>query len=315
MSKIACLSLNSQGTNAQFSVSLTIGVYGVGFVGGATADVLERAHKVYRYDAFYNPKKHREPWNSSGHLENLAANSEVVFFCLPTPMQLSDEINYTPMYNSFVDFTKALERVGRSKDEVVGVIRSTAVSGTTDSFAEKYGLRLTFNPEFLRERTALEDMKKTSRVVIGSRNHADGEIVERVYKSIFPSAVYHHVGTREAEMVKYMANGMLAAQVALANEFFDICSAGGIDYNLVKNLVLEDSRIGRNLDVLGPDDDRGFGGKCFPKDLNALRTWAREHGFNPWLLDSVWRKNLEVRRKHDWLDILGATSGNIKFDS
>ncbi|MEK6847357.1 MAG: hypothetical protein AABY16_04280 [Nanoarchaeota archaeon] len=293
---------------------MNVGVYGVGFVGGATADVFEQAHKVYRYDAFYNPKRHKEPWNTPRHLENLAANSEVVFFCLPTPMQPNDEIDYTPMHESFQNFVRALEIVRRSRSDVIGVIRSTAVSGTTDNFAEQYKLRLTFNPEFLREKTALEDMRNTSRIVIGSRTLADGEIVEKVYRAVFPNAVYHHVSTREAEMVKYMANGMLAAQVALANEFFDICKAGGIDYNLVKSLVLEDSRIGRNLDVPGHDGDRGFGGKCFPKDLNALRAWARKHGFNPWLLDAVWRKNLEVREKHDWLEIPGAVSDNTKFE-
>ena len=293
---------------------MSVGVYGVGFVGGATADVLEQAHKVYRYDAFYSSQRHRQAWNSQKQLDELATGSDVVFFCLPTPMQSNDEIDYSPMHDSFQKFVRALDVSGRSKDSVVGVIRSTAVSGTTDFFAETYGLRLTFNPEFLRERTALEDMANTSRVVIGSRNEADGDLVEKMYREVFPNAVYHRIGTREAEMVKYMANGMLAAQVSFANEFLDICRAGGINYDLIKKLVLEDPRIGRNLDVPGPDGNRGFGGKCFPKDLNALRAWARKQGFNPWLLDAIWRKNLEVRGNKDWLDIPGATSKNSNFE-
>lgn len=294
-------------------VKMSVGVYGVGFVGGATADVLEQVHKVYRYDAFYNPKRHRQPWNTQEHLDNLAANSDVVFFCLPTPMEKSGEIDYRPMHSAFSEFVNALNRVGRKNDKVVGVIRSTAVSGTTDFFAKQYGLRLAFNPEFLRERTALEDMKSTSRVVIGSEDKRDGELVELVYRAVFPGAVYHHVDTREAEMVKYMANVMLAGQIALANEFWDICNVFGIDYGSVKRIVLEDERIGRNLDVPGPDGDRGFGGKCFPKDLNALCAFARKQGFNPELLEAVWRKNLAVRKKHDWLEIPGATSENKNF--
>ncbi len=293
---------------------MSVGVYGVGFVGSATADVLGSKNAIYRYDAFYNPRKHSQPYNSEKNLDDLAYNSDVVFFCLPTPMRSNDEIDYSPMHSSFQKFVEALKRVGRPKNNVVGVIRSTAVSGTTEHFADIYGLRLTFNPEFLRERTALEDMRNTSRIVIGSQQQRDGALVESVYCTVFPNAKYHHVGTREAEMIKYMANGMLAAQVALANEFFDICSAGGINYDLVKTLVLEDSRIGRNLDVPGHDGDRGFGGKCFPKDLNALRAWARQHGFSPWLLDAVWRKNTEVRNNEDWLKIPGATSGNKNFE-
>ncbi len=229
-------------------------------------------------------------------------------------MRPNDEIDYAPMDDSFQNFVHALGKVGRSRSDVVGVIRSTAVSGTTELFAKKYGLRLTFNPEFLREKTALEDMKNTSRVIIGSSLPADGDLVEKVYRSVFPNASYHQVSPSEAEMVKYMANGMLAGQIALANEFFDLCAAGGIDYNTIKELVLEDPRIGLNIDVPGPDGDRGFGGKCFPKDLNALRAYARNKGFNPWLLDAVWRKNIEVRQKHDWLDIPGATSGNNNFE-
>ena len=80
MSKIACLSLNSQGTNAQFSVSLTIGVYGVGFVGGATADVLERAHKVYDP----NPRDGKpEPTIGAGHYMDRGDSRETFFRVLP----------------------------------------------------------------------------------------------------------------------------------------------------------------------------------------------------------------------------------------
>ena len=288
---------------------MQVGVYGVGFVGGATADVLGSVHTVHRYDKF------RVPYNRAECLESLAKFSDVVFFCLPTPMKPNDEIDYAPMYDSFRTFVDTLESVGRPRNDLLGVIRSTAVSGTTDAFAKKYGLRLAFNPEFLREKTARQDMENTSRIVIGARDSRDAQLLEQVYRQRFPDAIYHIVRTDEAEMVKYMANGMLAAQVALANEFFDICRAGNINYDLVKSLVLEDSRIGRNLDVPGPDGERGFGGKCFPKDLNALRAWARDKGFNPWLLDAVWRENLEVRKKHDWLDIPGATSSNQSFSS
>jgi UDPglucose 6-dehydrogenase len=286
---------------------MKVGVYGVGFVGGATADVLEKVHTIYRYDKF------KRSYSGAEALDDLVHHSDLVFFCLPTPMNANDSIDYSPMHDSFTDFVTALDRIGRKRKDLLGVIRSTAVSGTTDMFAEKYSLRLAFNPEFLRERTAREDMENTSRIVIGASCGEDAEILRKVYSERFPLAKYHLMGTKDAEMVKYMANGMLAAQIALANEFFDICMAAGINYDLVKETVLEDSRIGQNLAVPGPDGQRGFGGKCFPKDLNALRAWARDKGFNPWLLDAIWRKNLEVRGEHDWLGIPGATSGNKDF--
>src|SRR3989338_9713092 len=104
-------------------------------------------------------------------------------------------------------------------------------------------------------------------------------------------------------MIKYAANVMLAGQIALANEIYQICNHVGVDYTVVKETILQDSRIGRNLDVPGPDGNLGFGGKCFPKDLNALIYLAREHMYRPHLLEEVWRLNERVRTDLDWLNI------------
>ena len=69
-----------------------------------------------------------------------------------------------------------------------------------------------------------------------------------------------------------------------------------------------DDRIGKNLQVPGPDGDFGFGGKCFPKDLNALIYLARENMYRPYLLEEIWRLNEKLRKNKDWLEIEGATT-------
>jgi len=74
-----------------------------------------------------------------------------------------------------------------------------------------------------------------------------------------------------------------------------------------------DDRIARNIDVPGPDGKLGFGGKCFPKDLNALIYLAREKMYRPYLLEEIWRLNEKVRKNKDWWDIPGATSENKDF--
>ena len=103
---------------------------------------------------------------------------------------------------------------------------------------------------------------------------------------------------------------MLASQVALANELYRICQGVGVEYDIVKEAILQDSRIARNIDVPGHDGEFGFGGKCFPKDLRAFTYLAREHNVEPYLLDEVWRSNATIRKKHDWNEIKGATTDN-----
>lgn len=275
---------------------------GMGMVGGATAQVLGRIHKIHPYDKY---KKDAEGKLKYNDLEGLK-NSEVIFLCVPTPMKPSGEIDYSPIHNS-LDFLKSLTE-GKSKPLVI--VKSTAVSGTTDKLAEKYPFMFAFNPEFLREKHALKDMENTDRVIIGANEPEVGKKVLEVYKPVFPNARYIIVDRKTAEMIKYAANVFLASQIAIANELYDVCNAVGVDYDLVKEAILLDERIGRNIDVPGPDRNRGFGGKCFPKDLNALIYLARERMYRPYLLEEVWRLNERVRKNKDWFDIPGATSMN-----
>ncbi|VVB78967.1 UDP-glucose 6-dehydrogenase AglM [uncultured archaeon] len=281
---------------------MNIGMIGVGFVGGATAEVLKPFHNLYLYD------KYKSPYNKEENLENIAKYSESVFICVPTPMQKSGAIDYTNIHNSVNELNNKVNNLKRNPKDLLIIIRSTAVSGTTDELAEKYAFRFAFNPEFLREKNALEDMKNTDRIVIGANTNEDREKAASIYRPVFPNAKYVLTDRKEAEMIKYMANIMLAGQIALANEFYQICNVLGIDYNEVKDAVLLDKRIGRNLDVPGPDGDLGFGGKCFPKDLNAAIHLARQNMYRPYLLEEIWRLNEKVRKNQDWLSIEGATS-------
>ena len=286
---------------------MNLGIVGVGFVGGATAHVLKKAHNLYLYD------KYKPDYNSQENLEALARNSECAFICVPTPMKASGEIDYTSIHNSVNQLLETTEKIKRNPKDLLVIIRSTAVSGTTDELAEKYPFQFAFNPEFLREKYAIEDMEKTNRIIIGANDSESAKKVERIYKPIFPNAKYIFVNTKTAEMIKYAANVTLAGQVAIANELYQICKATGIDYDSVKTAILLDERIGRNIDVPGPDGDFGFGGKCFPKDLNALIYLARDRNYRPYLLEELWRLNEKLRKSKDWLNIEGATSSK-NFD-
>src|SRR3989339_511200 len=175
---------------------MKIGFMGMGFVGGTTAKVLESVHEIIPYDI--DPKK--------GYLENLLKlkDAEAIFLSVPTPMMPSGKIDYSPIKNSLETLTEVTQEMN---NKPLVIIRSTAVSGTTDSLEQKYPFDFAFNPEFLREK------------------------FEDIYKPIFPNANYIHLTTKEAEMVKYMANVMLTLQIAAANEFYQICKSMNIDYN------------------------------------------------------------------------------------
>lgn len=279
----------------------------MGFVGGTTAKIFSKSHEIFPYD------KYKEPYCSKKNIEDLVENSEIIFLCVPTPMKPSGEMDYSAINNS-LDFLKEEAKLkNKNLEDIMIVVRSTAVSGTTDRLAEDYPFRFSFNPEFLREKHALEDMENTRRVVIGANTLKDYLRVEEVYKPLFPDAKYFHCSVKEAEMVKYAANVMLTLQIAAANEIYQICDATEIDYNKIKNMILLDERIGRNINVPGPDGDFGFGGKCFPKDLRALTYLARECGYGAYFLEEAWRLNERVRKNKDWLNIPGATSGNKNF--
>ena len=225
-------------------------------------------------------------------------------------MKITGEIDYSDIHNSMDQLIEELMKLGRNPQDILIVIRSTAVSGATDKLAYKYPFRFAFNPEFLREKHAVEDMKNTDRVVVGANDEKSINQLHGVYKPLFPNAKYSIVTRKEAEMIKYAANVTLASQVAIANEIFQVCNAVGVNYDVVKDSILLDKRIGNNIDVPGPDGDFGFGGKCFPKDLKALIRLAQEHEYDPYLLQEVWRTNERVRKNKDWIKIKGATSRN-----
>ena len=279
---------------------MKIGIIGVGFVGGATAEVFREKYNVALYD------KYKEEYNQPLAL----IDSDIIFICVPTPAKSTGEIDISMIEDSLI----LLEKLTKGKKEKpLVVIRSTSVPGTAEKLSKKYFFHIASNPEFLREKHSIEDMKNTRRIVIGAGDEKDKEKLISTYKSLFPDAVYICTDTKTSEMIKYAANAMLIGQIGLANEIYKICESLKIDYNDIKEALLLDQRIARNIDVPGHDGKFGFGGKCFPKDLKAIIFLSKQKGHNPGLFQEIWRLNERVRKNKDWLKIPGATSDNLNF--
>lgn len=267
---------------------MKIGIIGRGVVGNALEYGLKRGHEIISYDKYKNGFQSLKE----------VANCFVIFMSLPTPMLQSGKIDLSPLENSIAELYPLLKK----PEETVIAIKSTATSGTTESFKEKYPKsHWAFVPEFLTQRNANQDFINTDRIVIGTDSEYAHNTLETVFREAKFTCPIVRVGIRTGEFIKYASNILLAVKVTFANEMYEICQRLGIDWDIVKEVLLMDKRIGKShLSVPGPDGDRGWGGSCFPKDLSALIYLSKELGYYPYFLEKVWRSNLRWRKKKDW---------------
>ena len=184
-------------------------------------------------------------------------------------------------------------------DYTVIVDKSTVPVGTADRVRqavaeelERRGLQVPFdvvsNPEFLKEGAAIEDFMKPDRIIVGTGSERARELMRQLYA---PFNRNHErtlfMGVRDAEMTKYAANSMLATKISFINEIANLCEIMGVDVENVRRGIGSDSRIGFSFIYPGC----GYGGSCFPKDVQALIRMARDAGFDPRVLTSVEERN------------------------
>jgi UDPglucose 6-dehydrogenase len=211
---------------------------------------------------------------------------EYAFVCVPTP----------PAPDGSCD-TSIVEDVAGWLETDVIILRSTVSVGTTERLALQTGKRIVFQPEYGPAETPdhpFNNLRNIRWLILGG-SRTDTIAVADLYKTTFNADIaIHQTDSRTAELTKYMENAFLAAKVAFCNEFYDIASRLDVDYNELRELWLLDPRIGRSHTFVFPDD-RGFGGKCLPKDLSAIIATARDAGVEPAFLDGVEHANSAVR--------------------
>lgn len=286
----------------------TIGVIGHGFVGKAIADGFKHyvpSCKVYDIN----------PMNSVHDYFDVIAQ-DILFMCLPTPMMPDGSVDLRIVQNALQTLESALQ----VKHKPV-IIKSTIPPLDLEVLARDFKptIHLIYSPEFLTERTAMLDFQQQNRLIFGdyvSEDTATTELVEAydtnitqintLFSNRFPLVPTLWTTMRQASLIKYFTNVFFATKISLFNEFNQIAEALGVDGNQTVEMVLLDQRIGRShWQVPGHDGKPGFGGSCFPKDINGYMTMARELGVAPMLALAAWHKNLEVRPKKDWEKLVG----------
>lgn len=252
----------------------TIGIMGMGVVGDALHDYFQRRDHALRV---FDPNR------GLGSVQSIN-EADVVFICVPTP--------YMPE-RGFDD--SALESaVSLLEGSKIVVIKSTVLPGTTEAYQARYSQHcMLFNPEFLRESYSRTDFLRPDRQIVGYT--AQSRHLAESIMSMLPSAPHMRVmGAREAELAKYMTNAFLALKVTFANEIYDLASALDVDYDVVKDAVAADLRIGTSHLAVLEGGYRGYGGKCLPKDTKALLELGERMGVPMRLLRTADRINASL---------------------
>jgi UDPglucose 6-dehydrogenase len=270
-----------------------IGIIGQGFVGTATSEGLKEHFQVYTYDKFLDKK------SNCVNMLQVCEYAKIVFVCLPTPMKKDGSCDLTILES-------VVNEINSYKLENIVVIKSTVPPGTTRAFNKTCNnIQVVFNPEFLTEANYIEDFKNQNRIIIGGPRPAS-TIVKNMFIKVFQDVPIIKTGSNTAESVKYFTNCFLATKVSFANEFKQICDQADVDYDKVVEYALYDERLGKShFTTPGPDGRSGFGGSCFPKDINALIFFASQLGVSADVLSAAWKKNLEVRPERDWEQLKG----------
>ena len=272
-----------------------IGIIGQGYVGSAIKNGFEEYFTVNTFDKFLDQK------STCNTLKSLVDSSDLIFICLPTPMN-KDGSCHLNILEDVLSEINALKYI----DKKTFVIKSTVPPGTTDYFIHNYAnLNIVYNPEFLREANFMDDFKKQKFIILGGKND-DLHTVAEIYSTVFPNIEIIKTSAKTAEMTKNMINTFLATKVSFANEMKLICDKINLDYNDVISIALKDVRLGKtHWDVPGPDLKLGFGGSCFPKDINSLNSFSKKLNLQCNVIEAAIKTNNQVRPEKDWEKLKG----------
>jgi len=227
------------------------------------------------------------------NLAEAIEEAKIIFLALPTPPGGDGSADLSYVLGAAKDIGKII------KDYKVIVTKSTVPVGTADKVRTALGNETTVefdvvsNPEFLREGVAVEDFMKPDRVVVGTKSEKAQKLMAELYGPyVRQGNPIIFMDERSSELTKYAANSFLATKITFMNEVANLCELVGADVDMVRRGIGSDERIGRRFLFPGV----GYGGSCFPKDVQALVKSADEHQYNFKILNSVIEVN-ETQKK------------------
>lgn len=264
---------------------MKVAIVGIGFVGKALSNVLKDTVNLKKIDPSLGTS-----------IKDLALfNPELVFICVPTPMKKNGNQDLS-ILNEVVD------EINNYKIETLLVLKSTVLPQSVKEIEKKYP-NLIYNPEFLRENHAEEDLINSKFILHGGDKEIAKKLstfYEKHTKCVTKNYVY--LDLISASLVKYTINSFLATKVIFFNQLFEIFSKSNTkeEWKNVINVLSMDSRIGEtHMDVPGHDGRKGFGGACFPKDTSAFLKYSEQLDENFTLLKEAIKVNNSIRSKYN----------------
>ena len=250
-------------------------IIGYGYVGKALGEMFPDA-------LFFDPVN-----PASSRKQDINRQCDFAIIAVPTPM-LPDGSCDTSIVESSVAWLRTPHIL----------IKSTVPPGTIAKLSRKYRKKLVFSPEYTGESKYWSPYNwkivEEPFLILGGPRTETGFMLNLFKKKMGPVKRYFQTDSTTAEMVKYMENAFYATKVTFCNEFFEIARVFGVDYNELRELFIADPRLSP-MHTLVFEDKRGFDGKCFPKDLNAIVQAAAKKKYDAKLLREVLTSNVKFR--------------------
>ena len=244
----------------------------------------------------------------SSDISDAVKKSDVCFIAVGTPQKEDGSADLSAVF----DVAKSIAIAMNGYKVVVN--KSTVPVGTCDRIASiikentDFDFDVVSNPEFLKQGDAVQDFLKPDRVIIGASSQRAFDVMREIYASFLKTGnPVIEMDAKSAEMTKYASNAFLALKISYANEIANICENIGADAEMVRKGMCADKRIGKKFLFPG----LGYGGSCFPKDVKALISVAKDVGYTAELLMAT--DNINLRQRYNFINkIMKRYNGNIR---
>jgi nucleotide sugar dehydrogenase len=265
-----------------------IAIIGYGYVGKAMYNLFKDHYEMMVYDIDENLKTHS--------LNEINAAAYMSVICLPTDM----------LEDGSCDISLVEEAVKNLETPLI-LIKSTVTVGTSKYLKEEYSKNIVFSPEFAGESKYWSpfkfdnDVKEMPHFIFGGEEKDCQKVIDFYLPVLGPTKKYFITDFNTAEMVKYTANCFYATKITFCNEMYDICEAYDTSWTKVRELWLNDPRV-NSMHTAVFAHNRGYGGKCFPKDVNAIIKFAEKRDIESVVLKAVDKANQKFRKRKEVKD-------------